>query len=180
MKQNHTHRNACSIGVALLLTLSLTHCSLSKKNCCGYSGPVVSPNAISLYATNHFIPKDLIDKWTARYEAQTGLPSNGSLKIRDLVVSNSYSFNGRYVRLILCNKDCIGLRILLGMDENNQVHIILVGIKPDYSTLYIPKPGLDFALLKGARAMWGVNSLEDEMPMPYENIVGGLQFSQKP
>jgi hypothetical protein len=180
MKQNHTHRNICSIGAALLLVLGLTQCSFTKKNCCGYRGPVVSPAAISLYATDHFIPKEMIDKWTARYEAQTGLPSNGSLKMRDLVLSNSYSFNGRYVSLILCNKDCIGLRILLGMDEDSKVHIILVGIKPDYSTLYIPKPGLDFALLKGARAMRGVNSIEEEMPVPYETIVGGLQFSQKP
>jgi hypothetical protein len=180
MKRNNTLRNICYTGAALLLILSLPQCSITKKNCCGYRGPVVSPPAISLYATDHFIPKDLIDKWTARYEAQTGLPSNDSLKLRDLVVSNSYSFNGRYVSLIICSKDCIGLRILHGMDENNKIHIILVGIKPDYSTLYIPKPGLGFALSKGARAMWGVNSVEEEMPVPYENIVGGLQFSQKP
>ncbi len=179
MKLNSKHRNICTMGVALLLTLSLTQCSLMKKNCCGYKGPIVAPQAISLYGIDHFIPKDTIDDWTARYDANNALLKKNNFKGSELLV-NSCSFNGYYVRLLLCNKNCIGLRVLHGMDTKLKVHIILVGIKPDYSTLYIPKPGVYFSEPKAVKAILGVNSTDWGEPALYEHVVGGLQFSQKP
>ena len=44
------------------------------------------------------------------------------------------------MRAIITNDSCIGLRVIYGMDENNKVHIILVGINPEYETLYIKNP----------------------------------------
>jgi hypothetical protein len=180
MKQNSKRRNICAFAVAFILVLGFSRCGYIRKNCCGYNGPITSPDAIALYAKEHFIAKDLIDEWTARYEAKTGLSSIDSLKKSDLVLHNSYSFNGYYVCLLLCNKKSIGLRILRGMDEKNQVHIILVGINPDYTTLYIRKPGPTFITSRLKKFTNGVNSLEEEMQMPGDHVVGGLQFSQKP
>jgi hypothetical protein len=168
MKQNSTQRNICLIGVALLLSFGLIRCSLTKMNYCGYNGPVVSQQAINLYARDHFIPKKTIDDWTARYEANKALIKNDSSKVNNNLLGDKCSFNGRYVKLLVLNENSIGLRVLYGMDPNFGVHIILVGIKPDYSTLYIPRPG-------------PVSMEEDtDTPTSSHHETGGLQFSQRP
>jgi hypothetical protein len=180
MKHNSKDRNRYAIGLALLVTLSSTQCSFTKKKCCGYSGPIVSPAAIALYAKDHFIPKDMIDEWTQRYEANKAMIKNDRLMGADHVLGDSCSFNGHYVSLLLCNKNSIGIRVLHGMDPDYKVHIILVGINPDYSTLYIPKPGSNFMPVKGAKGLFGINNTDEEVIPSFDNVVGGVEFSQKP
>jgi hypothetical protein len=180
MKQNYTLRNSYSIGVALLLAFSLTQCGLLKKNCCGYKGPVVTKEAIALYTRDHFIPKATIEEWTARFAAYKKNLRNDSSKSLVEELGSSYSYNGYYVNLILCDKGSIGTRILLGLDELYKLHFILVGINPDYTTLYIRKPGSYLSLPKSKRAIWGINGVDDAVFEPNEIIYGGLQFSQRP
>jgi hypothetical protein len=125
---------------ALFILTFFTKCIQSTNviNCDGYTGPVTNKQALALQAKCHFMPKDTIAVWTARY--QKNKPTGAPLPPTSNPFGDSCSFNNSIVRAIITNDSCIGLRVIYGMDEINKVHIILVGIKPDYSTLYIRKP----------------------------------------
>jgi hypothetical protein len=134
---------ACSSALkvlvfAICILSFFTKCtqSASITSCDGYTGPVTNKQALALQAKCHFMPKDTIAVWTARY--QKNKPS--ASPTATATFGDSCSFNNSIVRAIITNDSCIGLRVVYGMDEINKVHIILVGIKPDYSTLYIKKP----------------------------------------
>ncbi len=105
-------------------------------DCDGYTGTVTNKQAIALQAKCHFMTKDTIAVWTARYQRNKPTASPTS----NAIFGDSCSFNSSIVRAIISNDSCIGLRVIYGMDEKNAVHIIVVGIKSDYSTLYIKKP----------------------------------------
>ena len=105
----------------------------------GYTGPITDTAAKRLQDKCHFMPKDTIAVWAARYQNFKKTATPDSLNMAKLYI-DSCSFNNNIVRAIITNDSCIGLRVINGMDEQNKVHIILVGIKPDYSTLYIKKP----------------------------------------
>lgn len=130
--------------VLALTTLVFSQCCKKckeKEDCCnGYTGTVTDSSSLALIAQDHFIIKDSIDTWTARYQANKTLICNDSLPNTNNVLGDSSSFNRCFVKAIICNDSCIGLRVIYGMDPALRVHVILVGIKPDYSTLYIPKP----------------------------------------
>ena len=112
-----------------------------KDNCCkGYTGKITDSSAVTLTNTCHFIGKDSILVWTARYQANKSLICNDSLPGKSDVLGDSSSFNNCIVKKLICNPNSIGLRVIDGMDHLKKVHVILVGIKPDYSTLYIPMP----------------------------------------
>jgi hypothetical protein len=132
------------IGFAILIiSLSvLTKCKDSDNNiadCDGYTGEVTSKPAKVLVAKCHFMGKDSIDSWTARYTRNKKDIGTATLPVQN-VLGDSCSFNNSIVRAIITNDSCIGLRVINGMDAANKIHVILVGIKPDYSTLYIKKP----------------------------------------
>jgi hypothetical protein len=113
-----------------------------KEDCCeGYTGTVTDSSSLNLLNQCHFIEKDSIDSWTARYQANKNLICNDTLPTAINVLGDSSSFNRCIIKAIICNDSCIGLRVVYGMDIALKVHVILVGIKPDYSTLYIPRPG---------------------------------------
>jgi hypothetical protein len=124
--------------VIFFLVLFFTRCTntIETADCDGYTGPVTNKQALALQAKCHFMSKDTIALWTERYQKNkpTTAPSTSA------IFSDSCSFNNSIVRAIITNDSCIGLRVIYGMDEKNMVHNILVGIKPDYSTLYIRKP----------------------------------------
>ncbi len=127
--------------VAIFAALFFSKCTnaVSETNCDGYTGKVENKQALALQAKCHFMPKDTIAVWTERYQKNkptigTALPNASS------ILGDSCSFNNSIVRAIITNDNCIGLRVIYGMDENNKVHIILVGINPEYETLYIEKP----------------------------------------
>jgi hypothetical protein len=133
-----------SLFILLLISLAmLTNCTTHTSNivdCEGYTGPVKNENAQSLLKICHFMPKDTIAVWSARYQRNKSNINSSTLPNTNGILGDSCSFNNSIVRAIITNDSCIGLRVVYGMDEKNKVHIILVGIKPDYSTLYIRKP----------------------------------------
>ena len=119
------------------------------QNCCeGFTGKPTDPRAEKLVNTCHFIGSDSIAAWTARYQENTTRTRGDNDTLRGLVprpglnnlLGDSTSFNSCIVKKILCNENCIGLRAIYGMSPDRKIHIILVGIKPDYGTLYIPEP----------------------------------------
>ena len=124
----------------LMLSQSCKNYQSEKKCCEGYTGPVTGNNANSLRNACHFMLKDTINSWTARYQANKNAICNNSLPGINKVLGDSCSFNRCIIKAIICNDSCIGLRVVYGMDPLKRVHIILVGIRPDYTTLYIPRP----------------------------------------
>ena len=56
---------------------------------------------------------------------------------KHFLIGGSVSYNSCLIKKILCDKNSIGLRVLYGIGADNRIHIILVGIQPDYSNLYV-------------------------------------------
>ena len=118
----------------------------NKKGEDGYKGEVTDSLAKRLVHTCHFIEKDSILIWTSRYEEnkrkdfpdnQPGLqgqPGNNYLP------ASSTSFNSCIVKKLVNNEKSIGLRVVFGMSADKKIHVIFVGVNPDYSTLYIEEP----------------------------------------
>jgi hypothetical protein len=143
MKQNETFLKKAFMGVLVISLLGFTKCINSSEapaDCNGYTGSVTNKNASTLLKICHFMPKDTIAVWSARYQRNKANINSTALPNTGAVLSDSCSFNSSIVRAIITNDSCIGLRVVYGMDEKNKVHVILVGIKPDYSTLYVRKP----------------------------------------
>jgi hypothetical protein len=168
--------NSFNIKLALILICSIaafTNCNqaVDPTNCDGYVGKVTSPQAASLQKICHFMGKDSIEVWTARYQKNKNSIANNSLPNATNVLGDSCSFNNNIVKAIITNDSCIGLRVIQGMDSKNIVHILLVGIKPDYSTLYIRKPK-DCGEVKSVSAKDGGGDTEDEL--------GGGEMGQNP
>ena len=155
-----------NLSVAVFIITALTSAMLlsscnddSKKGCEGYTGKVTDARAESLLKRCHFIIKDSIEDWVGRYEEyKTKLSrkpdyktnSQDSTKAKGdemkaameemstrFLMGGSVSYNSCMIKKILCDKNSIGLRDLYGIDRNNRMHIILVGIQPDYSNLYV-------------------------------------------
>jgi hypothetical protein len=125
-------------AVAIFSVLFFTQCTdeVPLSDCDGYTGTLTNKQALALQARCHFMSKDTIAVWTARYQKNKPTASPTATT----TFGDSCSFNNSIVRAIITNDSCIGLRVIYGMDEKNIVHNILVGIKPDYTTLYVRKP----------------------------------------
>ncbi len=148
-----------SITLAASLTISSCKEDDDKKCCEGYTGKITDARADSLEKRCHFISKDSIDLWVKRYEAykerlnrkpdyktdtkDTANVNDAEMKAnmddvaRRFLMGGSVSYNSCIIKKILCDKNSIGLRVLYGIGADNRIHIILVGIQPDYSNLYI-------------------------------------------
>jgi hypothetical protein len=156
-----------NLSMALLLTIafaaSLTFSSCKEdddKKCCeGYTGKITDARADSLVKRCHFISKDSIDLWVKRYEAykeRLNRKPDYRTDNKDTANANpvemnagmdnmaagflkggSVSYNSCIIKKILCDKNSIGLRVLYGIGSDNRIHIILVGIQPDYTNLYV-------------------------------------------
>jgi hypothetical protein len=156
-----------NLSMALIISLALTSLVLfsgcnnddSKKCCEGYTGKMTSPRADSLVKRCHFISQDSIEAWVGRYEAykkdlirkqeyRTDGKDSVNAKADEMkaemdemskrfLLGGSVSYNSCIIKKILCDKESIGLRVLYGIGSDSRMHIILVGIKPDYSNLYV-------------------------------------------
>jgi hypothetical protein len=140
MKQNFKQLKFVPTGIAVSVLLIFSACCHKEECCQGYTGTITDTSAIALNNIEHFILKDSIVSWTVRYQANKAEICNDSLPGVADVLGDSCSFNRCIIKAIICNDSCIGLRVIYGMDMAKKVHILLVGIKPDYSTLYIPRP----------------------------------------
>jgi hypothetical protein len=188
-----------NLSMALLLTItfaaSLTFSSCKEdddKKCCeGYTGTITDARADSLVKRCHFISKDSIDLWGKRYEAYkerldyrkeyktagdtsqnqaVDMPPLSGASV-EFLKNGCVSFNNCIVKKILCDKNSIGLRVLYGIDANNRIHIMLVGIQPDYSNLYVTDEDCcDKSINKKIGA--GLTSVTDSK--------GGAEYGQLP
>ncbi|MEO5888631.1 MAG: hypothetical protein ABIQ31_00200 [Ferruginibacter sp.] len=133
------------LTTAFLIIVLFSQCNkkAAEPKCCeGYTGKLTNPNAERLVKQCHFIPADSIEVWTKRYQEskKRGTENNVSLPGLGEVLGDSSSFNSCIIRKIISDEKCIGLRVIYGMSEDKKIHVILAGINPDYSTLYIKEP----------------------------------------
>ena len=145
---------------ALSTALFLNSCNDDDQKCCeGYTGKITDSSADKLVKRCHFLPKDSIELWVGRYDAykkelmgkreyktDTKDTMNASASEMKTAMDNmsarflmgsSVSYNSCIIKKLLCDKNSIGLRVLYGIGSDNRIHIILVGIQPDYSNLYV-------------------------------------------
>lgn len=155
---------AAMLSIALIVLLTFNSCDKNdNKKCCeGYTGKITDPMADSLVNRCHFLSQDSIELWVKRYQSyknqlsrkndyntqggnnkdSMNTETNQAAAEMDAVAARfltrgSFSFNSCIIKKLLCDANSIGLRVLYGIGGDNRIHIILVGIKPDYSNLYV-------------------------------------------
>lgn len=160
MKLRINQGAAVLIMAAFTSLLLLSSCDHDNKKCCeGYTGKITDPRADSLVKRCHFLSKDSIELWVGRYETykkellrgqenrtdskDSANANAGEMKTpmdnmsARFLLGGSVSYNSCIIKKLLCDKNSIGLRVLYGIGSDNRIHIILVGIQPDYSNLYV-------------------------------------------
>ncbi|MFT3979799.1 MAG: hypothetical protein QM687_04960 [Ferruginibacter sp.] len=138
-----------AISIALMLMFSGCNDETGDKYCNGYTGKITNEQSLALVNKCHFLSKDSIELWTKKYEVyrkELGGENDSLSAVMDkmsasFLKSGSVSFNSCIVKKILCHKNSIGLRALYGIGSTGKLHIILVGIQPDYSNLYVDAAG---------------------------------------
>lgn len=160
-------------GICLVIIAGLlTQCHHDKEPV-GYTGELKDTLSKKLVNVCHFIPQDSVKIWTARFQRDSikGLAPETQQAMAKLS-STAISFNSCIIRELINNKESIGLRVLFGMSADGRLHIIFVGIKPDYSNLYVQSP----------KECCGDGNLMDHalnMPPPPGGS-GGAEYGQMP
>lgn len=164
MKQRSKFRMIAMITIVFASLLICSSCNNNndKKCCKGFTGKITDGRADSLQNRCHFLSKDSIEIWVSKYEEYkktldrnqgyntntntskdsiTATQGSMSAELDKMAASflrgGSVSYNNCIIKKILCHENSIGLRVLFGIGGDNKIHIILVGIKPDYSNLYV-------------------------------------------
>lgn len=145
---------------AFAASLTFNSCKDDDDKCCeGYTGKITNARADSLVKRCHFLSKDSIEAWVKRYEIykerlnrkpdyrtnnqDTLIAGTAEMKAgmddmtKGFLMGGAVSYNSCIIKKILCDKNSIGLRVLYGIGSDNRIHIILVGIQPDYTNLYV-------------------------------------------
>jgi len=147
-----------SIFTSVMLLSSCTNDD-NKKSYEGYTGKITDPRADSLVKRCHFLSKDSIEQWVGRYDAfkkdlrenrDNRMDSKDTMNAKanemkaamdnmsaSFLMGGSISYNSCIIKKIIYDKNSIGLRVLYGIGSDKRIHIILVGIQPDYSNLYV-------------------------------------------
>ena len=108
----------------------------------------------NLKAADHFLEADVAEKWIARYQQyvrdtlQRGTTNQGKAvdaapPAAPVFPKESESFNRALIQQILCLDSCMGVRILFGINDNNEVRLLLGGIDQEGKLLYITDAGED-------------------------------------
>jgi hypothetical protein len=117
-----------------LLTINTTTCTAAMAddgngNCLD-GKPTATVFSNSLNAINHDITlvqaQTMIGNFTAVRESMlaSGFQNNGTMPIYE-------TFNLAAISKLICQPTAIGFRVYTGMDDENQIRFILVGVDPD-------------------------------------------------
>jgi hypothetical protein len=149
MKHTFSFKYFVAVVVTFICLSSCINKNDNQKCCEGFTGTVTNEQAKQLVDRCHFLSKDSIEIWVKTYDEfkrSIGVRKDAAteamaIKLDDVIANflknGSVSYNSCIVKKLLCNPKSIGLRVLYGIGGNGQIHIILVGIQPDYSNLYI-------------------------------------------
>lgn len=79
---------------------------------------------------SHFISLSTGAAMTSRYRSSRELILNSNYQDKD-ILPLSETFNRDTLDALLAREDCAAIRIYFGMDEQDKVHTILVGVTKD-------------------------------------------------
>lgn len=113
--------------------------------------------AKKLKLADHFLDVEIANKWIERYQQyvrdttlQKRLADQGKQQGAvapapgtPVFPKESESFNRALIQQILCLDSCMGVRILFGINDNNEVRVLLGGIDQEGKLLYITDAGED-------------------------------------
>lgn len=107
-----------------------------------------------LKETDHFLDAETADKWIKRYQdyfsdssvrkrlaEQSQQKPNTPTGTIPAFPKESESFNRALIQQILCLDSCMGVRILFGINDKNEVRLLLGGIDQEGQLLYIADAG---------------------------------------
>lgn len=134
----------------------------------------------SLKIADHFLDAEIANKWIERYQqyvrdsslqkriAEQGKTAGAAVATPGTPVfpKESESFNRALIQQILCLDSCMGVRILFGINDNNEIRLLLGGIDQEGKLLYITDAGED----KKA----GLKTTGKFIPPPQKNGLGEM------
>lgn len=85
----------------------------------------------TLWKIDHFIKNERALQLISNFKSNKEAILNGRYSNNAKVLFDHETFNLRDISELLKTKGCIGLRINMGMDENNQVRLVLIGVDKD-------------------------------------------------
>jgi hypothetical protein len=185
MRHTNNLRRAILAATSFILLFLFISCNDKDTKCCeGYTGNITNEQALKMVNKCNFISKDSIEIWTKKYEEykkRLGKENDSITMVMDKMAAaflkgNSVSFNSCIVKKLLCSEKSIGLRVLYGIGGDDRIHIILVGIQPDYSNLYVDAKeecckGANYSAAKAAG---------DAPPGEGAGGPGGAEYGQMP
>ena len=172
-------KNVLSSFVVVVATVFFfSYCTPKGDIVQGFKGNITNVSSNNLAITNHFISQDKIEEYTTRYKHFKDSIGGSTQPSPQSVLTDSCSFNSPIVKAILRDPNCIGLRVLQGIGPDSKLHIILVGINADYSTLYIDEPGEQGAK-SGIKGTAQANGFEYKQ-VQRRLVKGGAEMGQMP
>ncbi|MBL7762877.1 MAG: hypothetical protein JNL23_05570 [Chitinophagaceae bacterium] len=91
----------------------------------------------ALWKIDHFIKNERALQLISNFKSNKEALLNGKYNGNSKVLFDHETFNLRDISQLLKTKGCIGLRVNLGMDENNQVRLVLIGVDKDGKELVL-------------------------------------------
>jgi hypothetical protein len=95
----------------------------------------------SLWRIDHFIANQRATQLITTFRTNKDALISGRYNGNSKVLFDHETFNLRDITTLLKVKGCIGLRVNMGMDENNQVRLVLIGVDKDGKELVEYLPG---------------------------------------
>jgi hypothetical protein len=142
----------------MIIYFGCTPQSSETQSCCDQNPEPKSDYTKKLKETNHFLDIETADKWIKRYQdyfsdtsARKRIADQNQQKPAEAPLTpatpsfpkESESFNRALIQQILCLDSCMGIRILFGINDNNEVRLLLGGIDQQGQLLYITDAGTD-------------------------------------
>ncbi|HYH14988.1 MAG TPA: hypothetical protein VD794_07205 [Flavisolibacter sp.] len=93
--------------------------------------------SIAFKGANHFIPLEKAKKLKKKFKEKKGQLINPGIKVQD-VIPDSETFDRAAIDRLLALPGCVGIRIYTGMDDEDKLHSILVGVNDKGEDLIIP------------------------------------------
>jgi hypothetical protein len=95
----------------------------------------------ALWKIDHFITNQKAAQLITNFKSNRDAILSGRYNGNSKVLFDHETFNLRDITELLKVKGCIGLRVNMGMDENNQVRLVLIGVDKDGKELVEYLPG---------------------------------------
>ena len=117
-----------SLLLVVMLSAVMATGILSCNNNFPPSKPATSTYGDSLWQIDHFITNKRAIELIGNFKANKDGITNGKFNGNSKLLFDHETFNLRDIASLIKTKGCIGLRINMGLDENNQARLVLVAV----------------------------------------------------